>query len=190
MGHHEAQQGDQFLGGLCVYRHAGVLISVHSRCRIVADRIAHLALHQAIFPSITTSIVSVRQPPPKLLDPAVFVPLHFLAFNGKLARPLRIKSSVPADTPSSERLPRTHVSSDNSHAVLSQFETRHVRVARSDAVYTRLHALQHVFYRHIKFGARPIHQFGHCLLYNIVPLWRIQWVSLLPAETSPHDTRY
>jgi equilibrative nucleoside transporter 1/2/3 len=38
---------------------------------------------KAIFPSVTTSIVSVRQPPPKLLDPAIFIPLHFLAFNGK-----------------------------------------------------------------------------------------------------------
>ncbi|KAJ9120742.1 hypothetical protein QFC22_002673 [Naganishia vaughanmartiniae] len=35
----------------------------------------------SVFPSVTTTIVSVRQPPPKLLDPAIFLPLHFLTFN-------------------------------------------------------------------------------------------------------------
>ncbi|KAJ9114883.1 hypothetical protein QFC20_001255 [Naganishia adeliensis] len=35
----------------------------------------------AVFPSITTSIISVRQPPPKYLEPGLFIPLHFLMFN-------------------------------------------------------------------------------------------------------------
>ncbi|GHJ84256.1 hypothetical protein NliqN6_0658 [Naganishia liquefaciens] len=56
--------------------------AIMKRNRVINFSVAYVFIVTlAIFPSITTSIVSVRQPPPKLLDPAVFVPLHFLAFN-------------------------------------------------------------------------------------------------------------
>ncbi|ORY25751.1 nucleoside transporter-domain-containing protein [Naematelia encephala] len=35
----------------------------------------------AVFPPVTASITSVQDPPPRLLRPDVFIPLHFLIFN-------------------------------------------------------------------------------------------------------------
>ncbi|RSH95569.1 hypothetical protein EHS25_000661 [Saitozyma podzolica] len=35
----------------------------------------------SVFPPITTAIVSTHSPPPRFLQPSVFIPLHFLLFN-------------------------------------------------------------------------------------------------------------
>jgi equilibrative nucleoside transporter 1/2/3 len=43
--------------------------------------------YQAVFPPITTAIVSIRPDPPTLLKPAVFIPLHFFLFNSRLPCP-------------------------------------------------------------------------------------------------------
>jgi equilibrative nucleoside transporter 1/2/3 len=36
---------------------------------------------QSVFPPVTTAIISTHVPPPRLLQPSVFIPLHFLIFN-------------------------------------------------------------------------------------------------------------
>jgi solute carrier family 29 (equilibrative nucleoside transporter), member 1/2/3 len=61
------------------------VVTLVSRSKVVA--IKALMVLQAVFPPITTAIVSVRENPPVLLQPAVFIPLHFLLFNGKPSFP-------------------------------------------------------------------------------------------------------
>jgi equilibrative nucleoside transporter 1/2/3 len=49
---------------------------------------------QAVFPAITSLIVSTHVPPPRLLRPDVFIPLHFLIFNSEFFYPLTCPAIV------------------------------------------------------------------------------------------------
>lgn len=46
-----------------------------------------LMVSQAAFPAITTTIVSVRYPAPRFLQPDIFIPLHFLVANSAFPVP-------------------------------------------------------------------------------------------------------
>lgn len=49
---------------------------------------------QSVFPSVTAKIISVRDPAPKLLQPALFIPFHFVVFNGEQRRALQWRNSL------------------------------------------------------------------------------------------------
>jgi equilibrative nucleoside transporter 1/2/3 len=55
----------------------------------------------SVFPPITTSITSTHVPTPRLLQPTVFIPLHFFLFNGELSS--QDPSLGPADKNPSSR---------------------------------------------------------------------------------------
>lgn len=118
------------------------------------------------------------------MDPAIFIPLHFLAFNGKPVEIFLI--DYPFDEYPSERLPRAHIPPDDTDAIPARRETRHVCVARSNIVHTHLHAVQHFLLQCDDIGA-SVYQFGSCVLWNSVPLWGHKWVRLLMLASSGSD---
>ena len=129
---------------------------------------------------MTTTIVSVRESPPRLLQPEIFIPLHFLVFNSTS----RIFVKPHLNLMCSWRLRGQNVPSPL--AVI----TRHISSSRAsprlaqDHLHPAVHLVQPVY---LASGtADPIRS---SVLWHLPGLWVVQWLYWVIVHDCGFDAR-
>ena len=127
----------------------------------------------SVFPPITTAILSIHAPPPRLLQPAVFIPIHFVVFNSELSSIVDLEISLNS-TMSSWRLRWPNLSA------IDIISFHHVTYSSPTSLFDPypLHSPFPTLQYHLSLDLfQSLHQLRSCISSYTRLLWHVERVS-------------